>query len=66
MKRVLLLALTVMALAGCSTTYQGGTTTETGAVRGSETDETTSDFGRGEGWRNTIIHDDRPAGGFHP
>jgi hypothetical protein len=64
MKRVLLLALAVMALAGCST-YQGGTTTETGAVRGSETDNTTSDFDRGEGFRNTLIHEERPTGGFH-
>lgn len=64
MKRMLLLAAAMMTLVGC-TTYQGGTTTESGVVRGSDTDETTSDFGRGETWRNTAIQDDRPAGGFH-
>jgi hypothetical protein len=68
MKRVFFLAAAaMMTLAGCAT-YQGGTTTtDSGVIRGSETDESTSDFGRGESWRNQdLIRDDRPAGGFHP
>ena len=66
MKRVFFLAAAALAtLAGCAT-YQGSTTTDSGVIRGSETDESTSDFGRGESWRNdTLIRDDRPTGGFH-
>ena len=67
MKRVLFLAAAAMiTLAGCATNQGGTTTTDSGVIRGSETDETTSDFGRGESWRNQgVIRDDRPAGGFH-
>ena len=55
MKREILLAISASALvlAGCAThEYQGGTTADTGSVYGYD-DSSTSDFGRGEAWRNT-------------
>ena len=56
MKReiLLLISAAALALAGCATHGygQGGTPTDTGTVY--ETEESdTSDFGRGESWRNT-------------
>ena len=70
MKYLFLLAACAVLMSGC-VTERGGTTTETGTLRGGEADTTTSDFGRGEGWRNTwhtnagAVRDPRPAGGFH-
>ena len=74
MRELLLLAAIGMMLGGCAT-YEGGTEADSGVIRGTEGDESTSDFGRGEGWRNTrdagdpsrttVIRDPRPAGGFH-
>ena len=48
-----LLSAAALALAGCATYEEdrGGTSAETGAIYGS--DHATSDFGRGEVWRNT-------------
>ena len=85
MKTMLLLAaLAVAGLSGCST-YRGGTNPDanSGVVYGTEVGTaigTTSDFGRGEGWRNTpnamrdqgtapplptsVLHDERPTGGY--
>ncbi|HKQ40007.1 MAG TPA: hypothetical protein VJ063_18155 [Verrucomicrobiae bacterium] len=55
MKReiLLLVSAAALALAGCATHHEnvGGTSAETGAVYGNDQD--TSDFGRGEVWRNT-------------
>lgn len=56
MKREILLVIsaTALALAGCATDRygQGSTSGETGTVYGRD-DSSTSDFGRGETWRNT-------------
>ena len=43
-----------LALTGCATNHKdaGGTVAETGTIYGSD-DQSTSDFGRGETWRNT-------------
>ena len=49
----LLISAVTLTLAGCATDhYRGGTTTDTGSIYGTD-DSSTSDFGRGETWRNT-------------
>jgi hypothetical protein len=56
MKRQILIlgCAAALALAGCATYHEetGGTSAETGTIYGSD-DQSTSDFGRGETWRNT-------------
>jgi len=56
MKRqiLLLFSIAAVALSGCATYNedQGGTSAETGTIYGAD-DHSTSDFGRGEIWRNT-------------
>ena len=56
MKReiLVLLSAAMLALAGCATYEEdrGGTSAETWTIYGAD-DQSTSDFGRGEIWRNT-------------
>ncbi len=56
MKRQILIlgCAAALTLAGCATYHEdaGGTSAETGTIYGAD-DQATSDFGRGETWRNT-------------
>ncbi len=54
MKRQILVLFAAVALAGCATYEEnrGATGAESGTIYG-ENDRSTSDFGRGEAWRNT-------------
>ena len=77
-----LLSAAAVVLAGCATYEedQGATGAESGTIYGAD-DQSTSDFGRGETWRNTPnaqrergnmegpvrpVPDDRSTGDYHP
>src|SRR5713101_8159461 len=57
MKTKLVLALAAMLLAGCSTTYMGGTGTGSDTGYGAETSAPPTDFGRGGNRANPPPYD---------